>query len=175
MQKCKMQNARNADPTTNDTVTRPSARLKRLGVGGLVPLVQQRQERGEGTKWPSITLLLDGLARARAGFESRAIDVESPATVRGASSVGHETQVALCRVVWHRRARCCECVRRVAEASGEHAQAGAVHLLLCPREDSHDHRGAHGLWSACVGERRRGALDGGPNLKQVTHKLAFFS
>ena len=32
-------------------------------------------------------------------------DVESPATVRGALSVGHETQVALCRVVWHRRAR----------------------------------------------------------------------
>ena len=165
MQKCKMQNARNADPTTNDTVTRPSGKLKRL-VGSFRSSSSARRER---RRHKAGTVAVDHIAAGWACSGASRLreqnDAESPATVRGASSVGHETQVALCRVVWHRRARaasaCCKCVRRVAEASGEHAQAGAVHLLLCPRAESRDHRGAHGLWwSACVGERRRGALDG---------------
>ena len=101
-------------------------------------------------------------------------DVESPATVRGALSVGHETQVALCRVVWHRRARaasaCGAWQKRVAStrkrarytcffARVQNHVTTAVRMVVSVR--------ASAKGGECSGRR--------PNLKQVTHKSAFFA
>ena len=102
-------------------------------------------------------------------------DVESPATVRGASSVGHETQVALCRVVWHRRARaasaCGAWQKRVAST-----RRRARYTCFFDRQN----HVSTAVRMVCGGQRASAKGGGGcsgrrPNLKQVTHKSAFFA
>ena len=103
-------------------------------------------------------------------------DVESPATVRGALSVGHETQVALCRVVWHRRARaasaCGAWQKRVAST-----RRRARYTCFFARVQNHV---TTAVRMVCGGQRASAKGGGGcsgrrPNLKQVTHKSAFFA